>query len=131
MEVNKMENRINQLKADAVKLLDRAGTVYPVSLVNDPGAGVNVDAWERYRMIVNGFIAAKEGVPGILAVRYQTPDEEDDSATVTIKLGKACTFSPDARTALALAAALADLVTATTDGDKMWLNFSVSDIWAE
>lgn len=126
-----MENRINQLKADAVKLLDRAGTVYPVSLVNDPGAGVNVDAWERYRMIVNGFIAAKEGMPGILDVRYQTPDEEDDSATVTIKLGKACTFSPDARTALALAAALADLVTATTDGDKMWLNFSVSDIWAE
>ena len=82
-------------------------------------------------MIVNGFIAAKEGMPGILDVRYQTPDEEDDSATVTIKLGKACTFSPDARTALALAAALADLVTATTDGDKMWLNLSVSDIWAE
>lgn len=126
-----MKSRINQLEADAGKLLEKAGTVCPIGLVNDPGADVNAETWERYKTIVKGLVAAKNDISGILDVRYQAPNKEDDSAVVTIKLGKACTFSQDAKTALALAAALADLVTATTDGDKMWLNLSVSDIWVE
>lgn len=127
-----MENRINQLKADADKLLDKAGTMCPVSPVNDPDKGVNAEAWERYRTILNGFIAAKEDVSGLLDVKYlQSPDMEDDFASVTVKLDKACTLHSDARTALALAATLADMVTMTTDGNKMWMSFTVNAIWKE
>jgi len=128
----KMENRIAQLKADADKLLDKAGAMCPVSLVNDPDIGVNADAWERYRTILNGIIAAKEDMSGVLDVKYlQSPDIEDDFASVTVKLDKACTLRSDARTALALAVALADMVTMTTDGNKMWISFTVNEIWKE
>jgi len=128
----KMENRIAQLKADADKLLDKAGAMCPASLVNDPDMGVNTDAWERYKTIINGFIAAKKDMSGVLDVKYlQSPDMEDDFASVTVKLDKACTLHSDARTALALAAALADMVTMTTDGNKMWMSFTVNAIWKE
>ena len=127
-----MENRIAQLKADADKLMEKAETMCPVSLVNDPGIGVNADAWERYRTILNGFIAAKGDMSGVLAVKYlQSPDTEDDFVSVTVKLDKACTLHSDARTALALAATLADMVTMTTNGDRMWINFAVGGIWKE
>lgn len=127
-----MENRINQLKADADKLLDKAGAMCPVSLVNDPGIGVNADAWERYRTILNGFIASKEDASGVLDVKYlQSPNVEDDFVSVTVKLDKACTLHSDARTALAMAATLADMVTMTTNGDRMWINFAVGGIWKE
>lgn len=127
-----MENRINQLKAEADKLMEKAGTMCPVSLVNDLGIGVNADAWERYRTILNGFIAAKEDTSDVLDVKYlQSPDMEDDFASVTVKLDKACTLHSDARTALALAATLADMVTMTTNGDRMWINFAVGGIWKE
>ena len=127
-----MENRIAQLKADADKLMEKAETMCPVSLVNDPGIGVNADAWERYRTILNGFIAAKGDMSGLLDVKYlESPDMEDDFASVTVKLDKACTLHSDARTALALAATLADMVTMTTNGDRMWINFAVGGIWKE
>ncbi len=104
----------------------------PPDLVNDPGVGVNTDAWKRYRTILNGFIATKEDISGVLDVKYlQSPDIEDDFASVTVKLDKACTLHSDARTALALAATLADMVTVTTDGNKMWMSFTVNDIWKE
>ena len=103
-----------------------------VSPANDPGIGVNADAWERYRTILNGFIAAKEDMSGVLDVKYlKSPDMEDDFVSVTVKLDKACTLHSDARTALALAAALADMVTMTTDGDKMWMSFTVDSIWKD
>ena len=127
-----MENRIAQLKADADKLMEKAETMCPVSLVNDPGIGVNADAWERYRTILNGLIAAKGDMSGVLDVKYlQSPDTEDDFVSVTVKLDKACTLNSDARTALALAATLADMVTMTTNGDRMWINFAVGGIWKE
>ena len=127
-----MENRIAQLKADADKLMEKAETMCSVSPVNDPGIGVNADAWERYRTILNGFIAAKEDMSGVLDVKYlKSPDMEDDFVSVTVKLDKACTLHSDARTALALAAALADMVTMTTNGDRMWINFAVGGIWKE
>ena len=127
-----MENRIAQLKADADKLMEKAETMCPVSLVNDPGIGVNADAWERYRTILNGFSAAKGDMSGVLDVKYlQSPDTEDDFVSVTVKLDKACTLHSDARTALALAATLADMVTMTTNGDRMWINFAVGGIWKE
>ncbi len=127
-----MENRINQLKADISKLLDKAGAMCPVSLVNDPDIGINADSWERYRTILNGLIAAKEDMSGVLDVKYlQSPAMEDDFASVTVKLDKACTLHSDARTALALAATLADMVTLTTDGNKMWMSFTVNEIWKE
>lgn len=127
-----MENRINQLKADTNKLMDKVEAMCPVSLVNDPGIGVNADAWERYRTILNGFIAAKEDMSGLLDVKYlQSPNVEDDFVSVTVKLDKACTLHSDAQTALALAAALADMVTMTTNSNKMWINFAVGGIWEE
>ncbi len=127
-----MENRINQLKADVGKLLDKVGAMCPASLVNDPDIGINADAWERYRTILNGLIAAKEDMAGVLDVKYlQSPAMEDDFASVTVKLDKACTLHSDARTALALAATLSDMVTLTTDGNKMWLSFTVNEIWKE
>ena len=93
---------------------------------------VNADAWERYRTIIKRFNVAKSGMPGILDVRYQqAPDNEENFATVTIKLDKACTFTTEAKTALALAATSADMVTMTTDGSKMWINFTVNDILKE
>lgn len=127
-----MENRFDGFKAEADKLLDKAGAMCPVSPVNAPDSRVNAEAWERYRTILNGFIAVKEAMSGVLDVKYlQSPDMEDDFASVTVKLDKACTFRSDARTALAMAATLADMVTMTTDGDKMWINFTVSGIWEE
>lgn len=127
-----MENRINQLKADADKLMEKAGAMCPLDPVNNSGAEVNADAWGRYKTLLSGIIAAKEDMSGVLDVKYlQAPDMEDDLATVTVKLDKACTFRSDARTALAMAATLADMVTMTTDGDKMWINFTVSGIWEE
>lgn len=69
---------------------------------------------------------------GVLDVKYlQSPDTEDDFVSVTVKLDKACTLHSDARTALALAATLADMVTMTTNGDRMWINFAVGGIWKE
>lgn len=125
-----MENRINQLKADADKLMEKAGAMCPLDLVNNPGAEVNADAWGRYKTLLSGIIVAKEDMSGVLDVKYlQTPDMEDDLATVTVKLDKACTLRSDAKTALALAAALADMVTMTTDGDKMWINFTIDSLW--
>lgn len=127
-----MENRIKQFQADVDKLLDKAGAACPVSPINDSGIGINTDAWERYRTILNGFIAAKEDLSGVLDVKYlQSPDMEEDFASVTVKLDKACTFHSDARTALALAATLAEMVTMTTDGDKMWMSFTVDNIWKD
>ena len=127
-----MENKINQLKADADKLMEKVGAMCPLDLVNNPGAEVNADAWGRYKTLLSGIIAAKENMSGVLDVKYlQAPDMEDDLVTVAVKLDKACTLHSDAKTALALAAALADVVTMTTDGNKMWINFTVSGILEE
>lgn len=131
-----MENRFDKFKADAEKLLATAEAMHTDELLkdwgDDPEVGINSEAWERYRTILNGIIAAKENMDGVLDVKYQkSPSMEDDFASVTVKLDKACTLHSDARTALALAAALADMVTLTTNGNKMWIGFTVSDIWKE
>ena len=131
-----MENRFDKFKADAEKLLATAEAMHTDELVKDvagdPEISINPEAWERYRTILSGIIAAKENLDGVLDVKYQkSPSMEDDFASVTVKLDKACTLHSDARTALALAAALADMVTMTTNGNKMWVGFTVSGIWEE
>ena len=131
-----MENRFDKFKADADKLLATAEAMRTDGLLkdggDDPEVGINSEAWERYRTILNGFIAAKEDMSGLLDVKYlQSPNVEDDFVSVTVKLDKACTLHSDARTALALAATLADMVTMTTNSNKMWINFAVGGIWEE
>ena len=131
-----MENGFDKFKADAEKLLATAEAMHTDDLLkdvtDDPKIAINPEAWERYRTILSGIIAAKENMDGVLDVKYlKSPSMEDDFASVTVKLDKACTLYSDARTALAMAAALADMVTMTTNGNKMWVGFTVSDIWEE
>lgn len=131
-----MENRFDKFKADADKLLATAEAMHTDGLLQDeagdPKIGINTEVWERYKTILSGIIAAKENMDGVLNVKYlKSPSMEDDFASVTVKLDKACTLHSDARTALAMAAALADMVTLTTNGNKMWIGFTVSGIWEE
>ena len=131
-----MENGFDKFKADAEKLLATAEAMHTDELLKDvagdPEISINPEAWERYRTILSGIIAAKENMDGVLDVKYQkSPSMDDDFASVTVKLDKACTLHSDARTALALAATLADMVTMTTNSNKMWINFAVGGIWEE
>lgn len=130
-----MGNVFGKFMLEADKLLETAKTMFPDGLLKDgadcSGSGFNAGAWERYRKIVCGFMAAKGTCSGWTGIKFvEEPDDFEDFATVTVKLQKACTFSDEGKTALALGAMLADMVTTTTDGDRVWVNFTVRGIWA-
>lgn len=130
-----MQNKLDQFMADAGKLLATADGLYPGGLFTDdkgdPVIGVNNEAWDRYKTILHCLMAAKDaGGWNILDIRYdKAPSPTEDFAAVTVKLQGACTFTPTAKTALALATATADRVSITMDGDKLWLNFVVTNLW--
>lgn len=129
-----MENKITRFRDEANKLLESAESLFPAGLFKDendgPEISINAEAWERYKKIAYGILAAEKVGWGLLRIKYaEAPSMIDDFSTVTITIPKACTFTEKARTAFALAAMLADSITTTTDGDKMWINFTVTDIW--
>lgn len=125
-----MQNKLDQFMADAGKLLETTATMYPDLFDGDPPVGINTEAWERYQSITRCLVAAKAaGGWNVLQIRYnKSPSLTEDYAAVIIKMEGACSFFPMAKTALALAAAVSDDVSATMDGGKTWLNFVVDNI---
>lgn len=126
-----MKSKLDQFQVDAGKLLTTADNMPPDLFDSDLPLGINNEAWNRYRTILHGFMAAKSaGGWKVLDIRYdRIPDQTEDFAAVTVKLQGACTFTPTAKTALALAAAVADRVSITMNDDKLWLNFVIENLW--
>ena len=132
-----MKKKLDQFRVDADKLLATAETLSHSGLFDDdngdPIIGINAEAWERYKTILRCFMAAKDvGRWNVLDIRYnKSPNPTDGYAAITIKIQGACGFTPTAKVALAVAAAIADNVSATTDGNKTWLNFVVRNLWLD
>lgn len=128
--------KFNQFQEDAKKLLSAADNLFPDGLFEDDNddlpIGVNDEAWERYKNLLRGIMAAHATGWDVLRIKHlRTPSTDDDFAAVTVTIQGACAFTNDAKTALALAAMLADRVSTTTDNEKVWLNFVVGNIWTE
>ena len=132
-----MKKKLDQFVVDADKLLATTETLSHNGSFDDdngdPLVGINDEAWERYKTILRCFVAAKDaGDWNVLDIRYnRSPSPTADYAAVTLKMRGACGFTPTAKTALAMAAAAADDIAATMDGNTTWLSFVVGNIWKE
>lgn len=128
--------RMRQFQEDAQKLMSAADNLFPDGLFEDDNSdlpiGVNDEAWERYKNLLRGIMAAHATGWDVLRIKYlRTPSADGDFAAVTVTIRGACAFTSEAKTALALAAMLADRVSTTMDNGKVWLNFVVGNIWTE
>lgn len=121
---------INQFQDDMETLLYVADGVLDDDLIADSDAdGAAADNWRRYRQIVRGHFAADAFGLDAQRIRYRkTPIENENCATVAITLRKHHLLTDEAKSALVMAALLADSVaTATDDGDAQII-FRVYDI---
>lgn len=94
------------------------------------GVTVNASQWERYQQIVRALTAARGKGRGIVKINYlEEPDPAMEYAGAMIVLDKVTSFDTDAKAALILAASLCDRLAVTTNGDKIRVSFTVSNIW--
>lgn len=132
-----MQSKLDKFMVDAGKLLEAADTLSHSGLFDDDNSvlpsGINGETWSRYKSILRCFMTARDaGGWEVLDIRYdRSPSRTEDYAAITVKMQGACGFSPVAKTALAMAAASADDVSATMDGGKTWLNFVVNNLWTD
>lgn len=121
---------INQFQDDMETLLYVADGVLEDDLIADSDADSAADEnWRRYRQIVRGLFAADAFGLGAQRIKYRkAPIENENCATVAITLRKHHLLTDEAKSALVMAALLADSVaTATDDGDAQII-FRVYDI---
>lgn len=121
---------INQFQTDMDTLSYIADGVLEDDLIaNTDADGAAADNWRCYRKIVRGLFAADAFGLGAQRIKYRkAPIENENCATVAITLRKHHLLTDEAKSALVMAALLADSVsTATDDGDAQII-FRVYDI---
>ena len=121
---------INQFQEDMETLLYIADGVLEDDLIADSDTdGAAADNWRRYRKIVRGLAAAYAFGLDAQRIRYRkVPNGIENCATVAITLQKDHSLTGEAKSALVMAAMLADSIsTATDDGDAQ-ISFKVYNI---
>ena len=94
------------------------------------GVTVNASQWERYQQIVRELSTARGKCREIVKINYlEKPDPAMEYTSAMIVLDKVASFDTDAKAALILAASLCDRLAVTTNGDKIRVSFTVSNIW--
>lgn len=121
---------INQLQADMDTLQYAADGVLEYDLIADTDAdSAAAENWKRYRKIVRGlFIADAFGLDA-LRIRYRkAPNMVENHVAVAITLRKEHPLTGKAKSALVMAALLADSVSTSTDDGDVQITFNVYDI---
>lgn len=126
--------QVAQLTEDMENLLDAAEKLFSGGLLkddnNDPDISINYGAWEKYRKILYGFMAAEEDGCNLLCIRYaEAPSIINNFSRITVTFNPSCTFTEDEKTAFAMADLLSDKTTTKMDGKDKEITFTVSNIW--
>ena len=121
---------INQLQEDMETLLYVADGVLEDNLIADTDAdGAAAENWKRYREIVRGLAIADAFGLDALRIRYRkAPNMVENHVAVAITLRKEHPLTGKAKSALVMAALLADSVSTSTDDGDVQIIFRVYDI---
>lgn len=121
---------INQFQDDMETLLYVADGVLDDDLIADTDAdGAAADNWRRYRQIVRVLLIADTFGLYARGIRYRkAPNMKENCAPVTITLRKDHLITDKAKSALVMAAMLADSISTATDDGNVQIIFRVYDI---